>query len=65
MKRDAHPQSLFFIIFRALSKGGPLQVPLTELPEREREREREMPCFQSPLSTISQNSPVNGLPHDT
>ena len=31
-KRDAHPQSLPFVTFRAPSKEPPLQVPLTELP---------------------------------
>jgi len=32
MRRDAHPQSLPFITFRAPCKGAPLQVPLKELP---------------------------------
>jgi len=39
MKRDAHPQSLSYITFRASSKGAPpphLQVPLTAPIERER-----------------------------
>ena len=31
MNRDAQPQSLPFITFRALSRGALLQVPLTEL----------------------------------
>jgi hypothetical protein len=46
MKRDAHPHSLPFISFRALSKRAPLQVPLIELPYREMSR------FQNPISTI-------------
>jgi hypothetical protein len=32
IKRDAHPHSLSFIIFRVPSNGAPLQVLLTELP---------------------------------
>jgi len=44
------PWALFHISFRISSKGAPLQVPLTELPQR------EMFHFRSPPSTISQNS---------
>ena len=49
--RHAHPQSFPFVIFRASSKGDPPpQVSLTEFTQR------EMPCFQSPLTTIYQSS---------
>jgi hypothetical protein len=36
MKRDTCLQSLPFITYRVHRKGTPLQVPLTELPYRER-----------------------------
>ena len=35
MERDARLQSLFYISFRVPCKGTPLQVPFTELPQRE------------------------------
>ena len=50
MKRDSRFQSLFYITFRILSEGAPLQVPLTERPYRGVLR------FQSPPPTISQSS---------
>ena len=45
-----HPHSLPFITFRAPRKEAPLQVPPTEIPQR------EMLPFRSP-PTISENSP--------
>jgi len=32
VERDSRLQNLFYITFRVLSKGAPLQVPLTERP---------------------------------
>jgi len=61
MKRDAHPQSLSYIIFWASRKGAPpLQVPLTEFPQK------EIFQSQSPRSANSQlpadRSPSPGPP---
>jgi len=50
IKRDAYPQSLYFVNFRVPSKEAPFQVPLTA------PMERGMPHFQRPLTTISQSS---------
>ena len=46
-ERDSHLQSLPYIFFRVPSKEAPLQVPLTQLSQRETLH------FQSPPSTIS------------
>ena len=50
VERDSHFQNLFYITFRVLRKGSPLQVPLTGRPQR------RMLRFQCPPSTISQSS---------
>ena len=56
IKRDANPQSLPFITFRAPTKGPP---PLSS---PNRAPFREMPRFQSPLRTISQEFLLNWTP---
>jgi hypothetical protein len=50
MKRDARPRCLPFITFRVPSKGAPLQVPLTEFPQREIHHRHSSPSAKSQSS---------------
>jgi len=58
IKRDAHPQSLPFVTFRAPSKGAP---PLGSPNRPSIERERDAPFPKPPYNYLSE-FPDNGPP---